>query len=313
MMSRAARLAAPPARPDHSRVGVVRPRAVAVGWRRLWEHGDRGQAAADPDPRAGTDSNRAEEMERGHLRREARAASHRARRRDRAARETTCTRARDAHEHECAVALERCEGRRAAAAEPRRGGHRPRRPAREGRNRGQLYRPAQTLHRAPGGTARRRAPVRPGRDRQGSATSSSSTRSTRPRRSRSRFWCSYCCSCSERRSRPLCPWSWEWRPRVPASGCSTSSPTRYASTRSRSPLARMIGLTLGVDYSLLIVSRFREALESGQSAPQAASLAANTAGRTAAFAGFVLLSMMLVVIVLSPECSCARRRSARRS
>ena len=64
-------------------------------------------------------------------------------------------------------------------------------------------------------------------------------------------------------------------------------------------LASMIGLTLGVDYSLLIVSRFREALEDGKQVPQAASLAANTAGRTAAFAGFVLLAMMLVVIVLS--------------
>jgi putative drug exporter of the RND superfamily len=65
-------------------------------------------------------------------------------------------------------------------------------------------------------------------------------------------------------------------------------------------MASMIGLTLGVDYSLLIVSRFREALASGQPVPQAASLAANTAGRTAAFAGFVLLAMMLVVIVVSP-------------
>ena len=64
-------------------------------------------------------------------------------------------------------------------------------------------------------------------------------------------------------------------------------------------MASMIGLTLGVDYSLLIVSRFREALDDGKPVPQAASLAANTAGRTAAFAGFVLLAMMLVVIVLS--------------
>jgi RND superfamily putative drug exporter len=65
-------------------------------------------------------------------------------------------------------------------------------------------------------------------------------------------------------------------------------------------MASMIGLALGVDYSLLIVSRFREALASGRSVGHAASLAANTAGRTAAFAGFVLLAMMLVVIVLSP-------------
>ena len=44
-------------------------------------------------------------------------------------------------------------------------------------------------------------------------------------------------------------------------------------------LASMIGLALGVDYSLLIVTRFREALDDGTTCRrQAASLAANTAG-----------------------------------
>ena len=53
--------------------------------------------------------------------------------------------------------------------------------------------------------------------------------------------------------------------------------------------ASMIGLALGVDYSLLIVTRFRESLAEGNVPRQAASIAANTAGRTANFAGVVLL------------------------
>jgi RND superfamily putative drug exporter len=42
-------------------------------------------------------------------------------------------------------------------------------------------------------------------------------------------------------------------------------------------LASGVGLALGVDYSLLIITRFREALDDGMAPRQAASLAANTA------------------------------------
>ncbi|HEX6712174.1 MAG TPA: MMPL family transporter, partial [Thermoleophilaceae bacterium] len=52
--------------------------------------------------------------------------------------------------------------------------------------------------------------------------------------------------------------------------------------------ASMIGLALGVDYSLLIITRFRSSLLEGHKSRQAASIAANTAGRTANFAGVVL-------------------------
>jgi putative drug exporter of the RND superfamily len=65
-------------------------------------------------------------------------------------------------------------------------------------------------------------------------------------------------------------------------------------------LASMIGLALGVDYSLLLVSRFREALAQGHLPHQAASIAANTAGRTAVFAGWVLVSITLVTCLASP-------------
>ncbi len=65
-------------------------------------------------------------------------------------------------------------------------------------------------------------------------------------------------------------------------------------------LASMMGLALGVDYALLLVSRFREGLEEGLPRRQAATLAANTAGRTTIFAGSVLSALMIAVIVLSP-------------
>jgi putative drug exporter of the RND superfamily len=64
--------------------------------------------------------------------------------------------------------------------------------------------------------------------------------------------------------------------------------------------ASMLGLALGVDYSLLIVTRFRSSLAEGQVPRQAASIAANTAGRTANFAGIVLLLITAVAFFLSP-------------
>ena len=62
----------------------------------------------------------------------------------------------------------------------------------------------------------------------------------------------------------------------------------------------MLGLALGVDYSLLIVTRFRSSLAEGHAPRQAASIAANTAGRTANFAGIVLLAITAVAFFLSP-------------
>ena len=64
--------------------------------------------------------------------------------------------------------------------------------------------------------------------------------------------------------------------------------------------ASMLGLALGVDYSLLIVTRFRSSLAEGYAPKQAASIAANTAGRTANFAGVVLLAITVVAFFLSP-------------
>jgi putative drug exporter of the RND superfamily len=65
-------------------------------------------------------------------------------------------------------------------------------------------------------------------------------------------------------------------------------------------LASMMGLALGVDYSLLLVSRFREELQAGRDPPAAAGIAARTAGRTVIFAGAALVLAMLVATLLSP-------------
>ena len=50
-------------------------------------------------------------------------------------------------------------------------------------------------------------------------------------------------------------------------------------------LATMIGLGVGIDYSLFIVTRFRQALHDGTPPREAAALAASTAGRAVIFAG----------------------------
>src|SRR6202000_2093411 len=62
----------------------------------------------------------------------------------------------------------------------------------------------------------------------------------------------------------------------------------------------MMGLALGVDYSLLIVSRFREELESGRSAAEAAIGARASAGRTTLAAGAILIVALVFSAALQP-------------
>ena len=62
----------------------------------------------------------------------------------------------------------------------------------------------------------------------------------------------------------------------------------------------MMGLALGVDYSLLIVSRFREELAGGASSRDAALATRRTAGRTTVFAGSTLMLSMLVAFFIVP-------------
>jgi len=62
----------------------------------------------------------------------------------------------------------------------------------------------------------------------------------------------------------------------------------------------MIGLALGVDYALLMVSRFREELATGAEPIEAARRTRRHAGRTVVFAGATLLLSMLVALLVLP-------------
>ncbi|MHB8693954.1 MAG: MMPL family transporter [Solirubrobacteraceae bacterium] len=69
-------------------------------------------------------------------------------------------------------------------------------------------------------------------------------------------------------------------------------------------IASIMGLALGVDYSLLIVTRFRELLAAGeQDAAGAAAQTVMTAGRTVAHAGIVLAAGMICALLLAPGAS----------
>jgi putative drug exporter of the RND superfamily len=65
-------------------------------------------------------------------------------------------------------------------------------------------------------------------------------------------------------------------------------------------VATMMGLALGVDYALLMVSRFREELAKGSSPQDAAWSTRRTTGRTTLFAGTTLFVSMVVSIFVLP-------------
>jgi RND superfamily putative drug exporter len=62
----------------------------------------------------------------------------------------------------------------------------------------------------------------------------------------------------------------------------------------------MMGLALGVDYALLMVSRFREELAGGADSKTAAMQTRHSAGRTTVFAGSTLIAAMLVALFIVP-------------
>jgi RND superfamily putative drug exporter len=65
-------------------------------------------------------------------------------------------------------------------------------------------------------------------------------------------------------------------------------------------IASMMGLALGVDYALLMVSRFRQEREAGADLDGALETAAKAAGRTIVFAGGTLALAMMTAAMVAP-------------
>jgi putative drug exporter of the RND superfamily len=65
-----------------------------------------------------------------------------------------------------------------------------------------------------------------------------------------------------------------------------------------SELAAMIGLGVGIDYALFIVTRFRENRRGGDGVPLATVVAMDTAGRAVLFAGATVIIALLGMVVL---------------
>ena len=65
-------------------------------------------------------------------------------------------------------------------------------------------------------------------------------------------------------------------------------------------IASMMGLALGVDYALLMVSRFRQERDGGAGVDAAVATAAGAAGRTIVFAGGTLALAMLTAALVAP-------------
>ncbi len=65
------------------------------------------------------------------------------------------------------------------------------------------------------------------------------------------------------------------------------------------PVAAMIGIGVGIDYSLLIVSRYRQALHDGLEPKEAVALALDTSGRAVVFAGITVVISLLGIFLMN--------------
>ncbi|MGQ0615806.1 MAG: MMPL family transporter [Acidimicrobiia bacterium] len=63
-------------------------------------------------------------------------------------------------------------------------------------------------------------------------------------------------------------------------------------------LGIMIGLGVGIDYALLIVTRFREQMHSGHTVGESATIAIDTAGRSVLFAGTTVVLSLLGLLIM---------------
>jgi len=64
------------------------------------------------------------------------------------------------------------------------------------------------------------------------------------------------------------------------------------------PTAAMVGIGVGIDYALLIVTRYRSSLADGRDARQATLTAIATAGRAVVFAGLTVVVAMLGILLV---------------
>src|SRR5262249_10945858 len=64
------------------------------------------------------------------------------------------------------------------------------------------------------------------------------------------------------------------------------------------PLMILVGLGVGIDYALLVFTRFRAELIAGMPREQAVRRALDTAGRTVFFAGCTVIAALLGLVVL---------------
>jgi RND superfamily putative drug exporter len=65
-------------------------------------------------------------------------------------------------------------------------------------------------------------------------------------------------------------------------------------------IASMMGLALGVDYALLMVSRFRQEMDGGASEQEAIAIASRATGQTIVFAGGTLAFVMVAAALVAP-------------
>ena len=66
-------------------------------------------------------------------------------------------------------------------------------------------------------------------------------------------------------------------------------------------LGVMIGLGVGIDYALFIVTRYREQLHEGHTVSQAVSVAIDTSGRAVAFAGLTVVISLMGMLLMGIE------------
>ena len=64
-------------------------------------------------------------------------------------------------------------------------------------------------------------------------------------------------------------------------------------------LGAMIGLGVGIDYALFIVTRYREGLKAGEDPEEATVIAIDTAGRAVVFAGFTVVISLLGMYIMN--------------